>query len=382
MKVMILGSYPPRIDDVANHTRELAHHLAARGGMDTQVVAVDAGKTRYGPQVFCRVAQNSRFSHLAAAEEVNGSGADIVLVEHDFSIYGGVGGEYLLDLLERLEMPYVMACHCVPARPNEEGRQVLAQACFYSAAVLAMSHLCARLLVEEYDVEEEKITVMYCGVDAQAEVDREALKQQAGLAGCPVVATCGLLMPGMGLEYGMQAIALVAQRYPNVHYLVYGQTHPDIVRDSGEEYRSKLMAMAENLGVGANVQFVNRYPGRRGMLMCTGICDVFLTPYVGWDKAVSSGLASVLAGGRACVSTPYQYAKEMLQDGCGMLASFCDDRSLAVGILEILDNPALKADMENKAQECGRKLAWPAVAAQYEGVFMRVAAQNYRQMLS
>jgi glycosyltransferase involved in cell wall biosynthesis len=211
---------------------------------------------------------------------------------------------------------------------------------------------------------------------------RERLKAESGLEGRPVISTFGLLSPGKGLEYGIEAIAKVAKNRKDVVYYILGQTHPAFKKASGENYRNSLMAEVSRLGIDDNVVFVNKYLTKEEIIRYLKLSDIYLTPYLGRDQAVSGTLAYAVGYGRVIVSTPYSYAKEMLSQGRGLLAKFSDSESIADCIEYVLDHPKKKEQMEQKTYETGETMLWNHIAQQYKDLFVSVMKQHEKILAS
>jgi len=192
------------------------------------------------------------------------------------------------------------------------------------------------------------------------------------LQGKKVVSSFGLISPAKGLEYGIEAVAKVVPAYPKLIYLILGKTHPSVKASMGESYRQSLIDLAQNLGVQANVRFIDKYMTKRELITYLHLSDIYLTPYLSKEQAVSGTLAYAMGCGRVIVSTPYRYAEEMLGEGRGLLAGFRDANSMAACIHKVLGNPAEKAAMERKTLAIGREMIWSAVAAQYAELSMTI----------
>lgn len=381
-KVLFLSTYPPRECGIATFTQDIVREMEKISGMQPGVVAISQGNEQYGREVLFDIRQEQRADYQNAAARINASGADLLMIEHEYGIYGGPDGAWLLELMQGVDLPMMLTCHTVLPRPGDGQLRVLRQACRLAAGVVAMGRISARMLAEIYDVQAEKIHVLHHGVPNGAVPDRDSVKEREGLRGKYVVSTFGLLSPGKGLEYGIEAIARVAQRHPQVEYLVLGPTHPVVKQREGEAYRYQLMELAEDLGIQDKVRFVDKYLYKPDILHYLALSDVYMTPYLGRDQAVSGTLAYAIGCGRVVVSTPYLYAREMLTRGRGLLAEFQDAGSLAACIEVLMDNPDLQKRMEESTLRLGKTMTWPRVAAQYAALFRQMAAEEQKGKVS
>lgn len=374
--VLFLSTYPPRACGIATFTQDLVNALREESGSTPSVVAVSDGAYSYPPEVKFTLDQLDPNSYLETAQSINVSGADLLMIEHEFGIYGGRAGEYLLKLTKLLKIPYLLTLHTVLPNPKTMQHNILANLAAGCRKIITMSSSSVQILREVYGADPDKIAVIPHGVPEMEVEDREGLKEQIGVGGRFVVSTFGLLSPGKGLEYGIGAIARVAQKHPEILYLILGQTHPVIQEKYGEQYRKKLEEKVAELGIQDNVRFVNRYLTKEEIILYLTVSDAYMTPYLGKDQAVSGTLAYAAGYGRVIISTPYPYAREMLADGRGLLAKFRSTVSLEKCILQVLRNPKQKAEMERKTLEVGRTMMWSKVAEDYLAVFREALANE------
>ncbi len=377
MNIAYLSTYPPRECGLATFTENLIFHMSKlHATRQSKVIAVSNKSLRYDDHVIMELAQNNRPSYQRMASRLYNSDIELLVIEHEFGIYGGEWGEYILDLVDNLQIPFVTTLHTVLQEPNEMQRHIIHVLGKKGKKVITMAKNSVDTLVHTYGIDPSKIAVINHGVPYIPMKSRERLKEEFGLENRTIVSTFGLLGPGKGLEYGVEAIAKVAKSHKEVLYFILGQTHPAIKNESGEEYRNTLRTLVEKLGVEDNVRFINKYLTEEEIIRYLKLSDIYLTPYLNKDQAVSGTLAYAAGYGRVIVSTPYSYAKEMLSDGRGLLAEFRDSASIADCIEYVLDHPEEKRQMEQKMLELGKTMTWEYVAQQYKALFSDVLTQH------
>lgn len=374
LHLAFVSTYPPRACGIATFTQDLVRELEKVPGIAApSVVAMEREPLQYGLRVRSTIREQERADYVHAAERLNASSVDVVVIEHEYGIYGGADGEYILDFARALEKPLVTTLHTVLPEPSANQRRILRELGRLSSRVVTMARRSRDLLARVYGIGVDRIEVIPHGVPLlKPSASKQALKQHYGLAGRSVMSTFGLLSEGKGIEYGIEAVAQVARRHPDLCYLVLGKTHPNIVAQEGERYREKLEGLVQQYGIAQNVRFVNRYLTKQEIVDYLALSDIYLTPYLGKDQAVSGTLAYAAGSGKAIVSTPYRYAEEMLADGRGLLAAFRDAGSIASAVERILDAPEAARQMERKMRALGRGMFWDRVARKYETMFRAV----------
>ena len=327
LNIAFLSTYPPRECGLATFTQDLVLQLSRiQSTSRSRIVAVSNADFEYDDRVMMELSQNDRSSYTQMATKLNDSEIELLVIEHEYGIYGGEWGEYLLDLVDNLKIPFVTTLHTVLPTPNEKQRHILNVLGQKGKKIVTMAKNTVDILENSYGIEPSKIEVINHGVPYMPMKSRESLKQDSGLESRFIVSTFGLLSPGKGLEYGVEAIAKVAKIHKNVLYYILGQTHPAIKKESGEDYRKSLEIMVAKLGIENNVVFINKYLTKKEIVHYLKLSDVYMTPYLDKNQAVSGTLAYAVGYGRVIVSTPYSYANEMLSQGRGLLAKFRDSQ--------------------------------------------------------
>jgi polysaccharide biosynthesis protein PslF len=371
-RALFLGSYPPRECGIATFTKDMVDAYDRVFGLSSPVIAVDepdADVRRYPPEVVARIAEEVRGSYAAAAEFVNGYPVELVNIQHEFGLFGGERGEWLVDFIRLLEKPVVLTLHTVLPEPDESYLRVTRALCEQSAKVVALSETGRGLLEGVYGIDAPSLEVIHHGVPDVPFQDTAAAKASFGVGQRSVISTFGLISRGKGLEYAIEAMRSVVRRHPETLYLILGETHPVVRRHEGESYRESLHAMVREYGLQYNVQLVDKYLDFDEVVSYLAATDIYLTPYLNPAQIVSGTLAYAVGCGKAIVSTPYLYAQELLAHNRGFLCNFRDAASIAVRLNVLLDDPSLRRATERRAYRFGRQMTWPHVAAQYGQLF-------------
>jgi len=376
--VAFLSTYPPRECGLATFTEDLVNEITKVALVRPHVIAVTAGTEEYeDSRVVHRLSQHDRASYLSTAQWVN-TYADLLVIEHEYGIFGGECGEYIIDLVKNLKIPFVITTHTVLEAPSSKQQAVLQEIGQLCTKLVTMAASSVPILIKTYGISGDKIVVIPHGVPNMLVGSREKLKVAHGLNGKQVISSFGLLSPAKGIEYGIKALAKVVPDFANLVYLILGKTHPCVKQGAGESYRQSLVDLAEGLGVQANVRFVDKYLTKEEVIKYLHLSDIYMTPYLSKEQAVSGTLAYAVGCGRVVVSTPYRYAQEMLDEGRGVLAEFRDSDSLAAGIRYILCNPLRKKEMEMKTWTVGQTMTWSNVASRYTQLFIGIV-EEFRQ---
>jgi glycosyltransferase involved in cell wall biosynthesis len=331
---------------------------------------------QYPEQVRLELDQEDRDSYLRAADFLNFNGNDLVCVQHEYGIYGGIAGSYLLAMLRRLKMPLVTTLHTVLREPDANQRAVLEEIATLSDRMIVMSQLAATLLRDVYGVACEKIDVIPHGVPDIPFMDPNFFKDRFETEGKSVLLTFGLLSPNKGIEIVIKALPAILERHPNVVYHISGVTHPHVKRREGEKYREELQALAVENGVADQVIFNNRFVSAEELVEYVGAADIYVTPYRQEAQVVSGTLAIALGAGKAIISTPYWHARELLSDGRGILVPFDDPAAISEATNRLLENDKERHAMRKRAFLYSRSKIWPEAARAYMTSFQRARVER------
>lgn len=383
LRAIYVSTYIPRECGIATFTKDLTNAINLLNPHSlADIVAIDDEKSggvahNYPWEVKYKINQEELRSWIDAADYINQSGADIVCLEHEFGIYGGFEGEYAVPFVEALKKPVTVTFHTVLPEPNAKQREMVRRLCKRADAVIVMVNTGAERLIEAYDVDPNKIVVIHHGVPDIAFGPTEGAKKNIGLSGFNIISGFGLLGPGKGYEHAISAMPAILAKNPKTKLLLLGQTHPVSLRYyKTDKYRQKLVRLIKKLDIEKDVMFVNRYLSLDEIIGYLRATDVYITPFPNLDQITSGTLSYAIGAGKACVSTPYLYAKEVLADNRGLLVQPEDSADLAEKITYLLDHPRKRLEIAKNAYSYGRNMIWPSVALRHLDLFEIIAKHN------
>lgn len=378
-RIAFIGNYQPRQCGIATFTTDLCESLADEY-KGTACIALPVNDTEEGYEYPSRVrfelTEKDMESYRRAADFLNINNVDMVSLQHEYGIFGGKDGSYILTLLRELRMPVVTTLHTILREPSVDQRRVLEEIISLSDRVVVMSERGVEFLQEIYHVSPEKIDLIPHGIPNVPFVDPSFHKDLFGVEGKSVLLSFGLLSANKGIENVISALPAILEKHPNVMYMVVGATHPHVIRNEGEAYRLSLQWLAQEKGVEANVIFYNRFVSLEELVQFISASDIYITPYLDVAQITSGTLAYTLGAGKAVISTPYWYAEEMLADERGVLVPFGDSQALAEQVIDLLDNESKRHAMRKRAYLFGRDMVWTQVAHRYMETFERARAER------
>lgn len=375
--IAFIGNYTPRRCGLATFTTDICEAIAAEfpatscfaGAVNDRPEGYD-----YPSRVRFEIDQDDPESYRRAADFIHINNVEVVSVQHEFGIYGGPAGAYLLDFLDALRKPVITTLHTVLKRPDATQAEVMRRLDQRSDRFVVMAERGRRLLIDVYGVDPAKIDLIPHGVIDMAFVDSNFYKDVFDAEGKTVLLTFGLLSANKGIENVIAALPAILADHPEVVYLVVGATHPHLIAAEGEVYRESLQALAVKLGVEKQVVFHNRFVSMDELKEFIGGADIYLTPYRNEDQITSGTLAYTFGAGKAVISTPYWHARELLAADRGVLVPFDDSAAITLAVKELLAHPTRMTAMRKRAWKAGRGMIWPEVARRYMESFDKARA--------
>jgi glycosyltransferase involved in cell wall biosynthesis len=352
----MLSTYPPTQCGLATFNAALWKQLDDGSGTVGVVRVVDRPETPPGPEVVGQLVNGSVTSAQRAVEQLNDF--DAIVVQHEYGIYGGPDGGDVVALLAALTVPTIVVLHTVLQEPTHSQRRVLSQVLEHTDVAVTMTQTARRRVIDLYGADPESVRVIPHGA-----VRVEAVRQGRRRSSRPLVLTWGLLGPGKGIEWAVDAMA--GLRDLNPRYLVLGRTHPKVLEHEGEHYRESLLRRASANGVLDLVELDDSYLSTPELAGLVASADVVLLPYDSREQVTSGVLVEAIAAGRPVVSTAFPHAVELLTDGPGLVVPQRDPVALEAALRRLLSEPGLAPRLARQAALKAPDLLWETVAGQY-----------------
>jgi glycosyltransferase involved in cell wall biosynthesis len=361
-----LSTYPPTRCGLATFTQALSAALFEPDSSAPRIVRVmDAPAMATHPLFAVRA---------VAAELVNGdagsisrgirtlNGFDMVIVQHEYGIYGGPDGDEIITVLEGLTAPSIVVLHTVLDAPTPGQKSVLERVAQLATSVVVMSDVALDILAARYDVDLARVHVIPHGV-ATPSSEVVAVPKRGR-----TVLTWGLIGPGKGLEWGIRAMAELADMDPRPEYVIVGKTHPKVLINEGEAYRERLEALVAELGLDGVVRFVDEYLDGDQLAEYVATADVVLLPYDTRDQVTSGVLVEAVAARKPIISTGFPHSIELLGDGAGVIVDHESPTAIADSVRAVLGESGRAAIMSAAASRVAAGTSWPEVAAAYSAL--------------
>ncbi len=375
--ICFLGNYPPKECGIATFTKDLSSAMNRNfePGLKSRIIALneDANIYNYDQNVIIEINKDDIDDYIQKAKEINENDKiKLICIQHEFGIFGGEYGNHIIPFLELIEKPIVVIFHSVLPTPNTAVKRIIKSLCEKSSTAVVMANKAIEILVNDYEIDREKLHFIPHGIPSVPFRSSELAKQKIHFGNRTIISTFGLLSRGKGIEYMIRAMPKIVEEHPDVLYIIIGETHPVIQREEGESYRRELMAEIEKLGLKNHVKFFNKFLSLQELIEYLTASDIYVCTNIDTKQIVSGTLSYAMGCGKVVVSSPIEYAKEFLAQDRGVIAKEKDPESYATAINTVLSNPNYKKLIERNAYAYSRRMTWQNVAISYGKLFNKV----------
>jgi glycosyltransferase involved in cell wall biosynthesis len=357
-----VSTYPPTQCGLATFTSALRKAIIGADAKGPVVRLVEQPQPRPSDEVVAQVVMADGPSLRHAAARLNE--CDLAIVQHEYGVYGGRDGDEVVTLLDQLEVPAIVVLHTVLAEPTVHQRAVLEAVGARADAVVVMTRAARDRLASGFDIDQRKVRIIPHGATEIPPATSTVTSRNDRFT----VLTWGLIGPGKGIEWAIEAMALLGDLRPLPRYIIAGQTHPKVVLQQGEAYRDQLVGLVHRLGLNANVTFDGRYRDIDALGRLVGSADAVLLPYESTEQVTSGVLIEAVAAGKPVVATRFPHARELLAGGAGLVVPHRDPAAIAHALRSIITSRELAASMTAAASNAAPELRWSTVSEQYRAL--------------
>jgi glycosyltransferase involved in cell wall biosynthesis len=375
-RIGYFSTYPPRECGIANFTKDLIDAICDLSGFKHSVIAINekGALYDYDRRVKWNIDRDDAEDYVKAAEYVNSSNIQLLVVQHEFGLYGGDYGEHIKLFLDNVKKPVITTLHTVQPNFDKKAIEVLKYLVERSEAIIVIAHAAIDMLKNQ-GIPCKKCIVIPHGCPSIDCTNNKSIKESLGLEDRLVASTFGLISSGKGIEYAIRALPEVIKKEPRIIYLIIGETHPEVRKHEGEKYRNELTRLVSELGLEEHVRFTNRFVTKRELIKFLQATDIYITPYISPNQISSGTLIYALGAGKAVVSTPYYHAMEVLANDRGILCKFEDSASIAEGVNRLLDEN-FRSEVQRRAYKYSRRFLWKNVAKKYLKLINAITEKN------
>ena len=377
LKIVYLSSFPPRECGIATFTQDLTGALdnLLETVIDSRIAAVNTNavsRYHYPREVIFQLDPYSEQDFVTTAEKINKTDdIKLVNIQHEFGLFGGKYGSYVLPFFGALKKPSIVTFHSILPSPNPELQNVVRLIAEKSSAVIAMTSGSKAILIGDYGIDEKKVSVIPHGIHSVPYSPSAKSKSVFGFSKKTILLTFGLLSRGKGIEYVLESLAQVVKACPSLMYVVLGVTHPNVLKEEGESYRNFLMEKVRELKLSSHVSFYNEYVTLDKLLQFLGAADIYISTSLDPNQTVSGTLSYALGSGRPVISTPFAQATEIITPQSGFLVKFRDPASYTEALLKLLKDPLQREQLGKNAYFRTRNMTWDNVALEYSKLFSK-----------
>jgi len=375
--ICFLGNYPPKECGIATFTKDLSSAINRKfyPELKSQIIALndDANIYNYDQNVVLEINKDDIDDYISKAKEINeNNNIKLVCIQHEFGIFGGEYGDHIIPFLELIEKPIVVIFHSVLPNPNSAIKRIVNSLCEKSSATVIMAKKAIEILKNDYGINEDKLFFIPHGIPNVPLVSPSIAKNKIHFGNRTILSSFGLLSRGKGIEYMIRALPKLVEKYPDILYLIIGETHPMVKKEEGEKYRNELMNEIEKLGLKNHVRFFNKFLSLQEIIEYLSATDIYVCTNLDKNQIVSGTLSYAMGCGKAVVSSPIEYAKEVLSHDRGIVVEEKNPDSYALAINTVLSNPDYRKSIEKNVYAYSRSMTWQNVAISYRKLFNRV----------
>ncbi len=377
-EILFITSYPPRECGIATYSQDLIKALNKKfnHSFTISICALESENEQpvYTEEIKYRLNTDEPTAFIQLAENINSNAAiRMVLIQHEFGFFEKREPDFKQFLLA-LNKPVAIVFHTVLPHPDELLKVKVKEIAGVSESIIVMTHSSANILINDYGIPNEKITVIPHGTHLVPHSDKELLKQKYQLTGKKVLSTFGLLSVGKSIETTLDALPAIIKKNPDILFLIIGKTHPSVIKREGEKYRELLEARVASLKLQPYVKFINSFLPLPNLLEYLQLTDIYLFTSRDPNQAVSGTFSYAISCGCPVISTPIPHAIEVLQKDAGIIFDFGNSNQLSKAVNDLLKNEEKRKNISLSGLHRMASTAWENAAIAHTMLFEKTGA--------
>ncbi len=382
LQIANISTFLPRECGIATFSNNLLNAITSNTSetvkISSYVVALDkeSDNFKYPRIVKYKIRQNHMMDYINAAKFINFSKASVCLLQHEYGIFGGESGTYILSLIHNLKIPLIVVFHTVLEEPSYTQKIIIQKLCKEASKVVVMSNLGVNFLQKIYSVPKRKIAKIEHGVPDFKFMNKDFSDKKFDFNEKKVLLTFGLINRNKGIETVLESLVEVVKKHQNIIYIILGKTHPNVLKETGEEYRTFLHQLVHKYSLEKYVYFYDYFVSDKELFNYVSATDIYVVPYLNKAQMTSGPLSYAVGAGCAVVSTPFWHAEELLSNNRGLFYDFGEAQALSKKLIYLLDNPDKMLAFQEKAYEYGRTLIWPKTGKKYAKLIETILDNN------
>lgn len=365
MHITYISTYVPRKCGIATYVRDLSSGSVNKKNT-IHIYAMENPLTpyQYEKPVIKTIPQEDKEAYIQVAKDINNSHTEIVHIQHEFGLFGGPDGEYILELAKNIKKPLVVTFHTILFTPTENQKYIIQELSRLSRSIVVMEEIAKDRLQNIYGISPRDINIIYHGAP-EVNISQSVAKKKLGYPDSFIMLANNLVSRNKGFEYAIEAVAAAVLEIPKLVFLIVGETHPLVRKHEGESYRKELEELIKKHNLSKHVILVDRYITASEIETYFAACDIYITPYLDPQQITSGTLAYAVGAGKVCIATEYVYAKKMLTKGRGILVPFKNSSAIAMALIELYKNPQKRKKIEKQTKTIEAGMSWDEVSLEH-----------------
>lgn len=377
-KVVFVTTFPPTQCGIATFTQDLMSAINASFGQTLKCVVCNlTDKPIISETIPFSFNPKIKEEYKSTALKINNDATvKLVHIQHEFGLFGGNYGNYLLDFLAAIKKPVVFTFHSVIPNPDMELKSYVKMMVSYANKIFVMTQQSQKILSEQYEISQEIIDYTPHGTHVVNYENPSEAKKKFNFENHSILSTFGLLSPGKSIETAIKALPEIIKHRPDVLYLVIGKTHPNTIINNVDTYRDYLEGLVLELNLNNHVRFIDRYLETSELLEYLKATDIYLFTSNNPNQAVSGTFVYALSCACPIVATSISHTKELLAKNAGILYDIGSCEQLAIATNQLLSNGDLRKSMSVAAYQMTRESSWENVANKHVNTYGKIIGKK------